>query len=302
MKSISEFKEAFLKDLPEHLPARMAGCEISTQPMSKNGRDVTGVILKMGSISPVFYIEHLYDEYSKGRDYDDLLDNIADTLDNMVPPQMDEVMDKLKNWKEGALIAAMPADSAKAQKFSHAKIIGDIAAVPYIVVTQDENSFGSVSYDDSLCEHLNIDPDELLEAAIKNTGKQFSVKTIRDVLYEMMPPSIRDTIPEPDDDEPTMLVISNDLRKFGAGSVFCNEAMDKVCEEYPALKNGCFILPSSIEEVIAVPFDIGDPGSLAGMVGGINGDVVEPQLVLSDNVYAYYPGVGIQPADPGRTI
>lgn len=301
MKSITEFQKDLLRDFPDYLPERMAGSEITTQTISKNGKDMTGIVVKMGQVSPVLYVEKLYDQYSNGQSYEEVLESITRTLENVTPPSVDSVIDKLKNWEEDARLLAVPADHPKAKNFKATQIVGDIAAVPCCVVSSDSEGFGLVTYDDTLCSHLDIDEKMLLESAKANMAKDVSLKTLRDMVAGMMPPEMEDFLPPPTDMELSTFVLTNTRGQQGAATIFSQEIMDKICTENSALKDGCVILPSSIHEVILMPMSVADPTELAAMVQNINGDVVSAAEQLSDNIYAYYPGIGLEPIDVGRS-
>lgn len=301
MKSITEFQKDLLRDFPEYLPERMVGSEITTQTISKNGKDMTGIIVKMGQVSPVLYVEKLYDQYSNGQSYEEVLEGITRTLENVVPPSVDSVVEKLKNWEENAQLLAVPVDHPKAQKFKAAQIVGDIAAVPCCVVSSDSEGFGLVTYDDLLCSQFDIDEQTLIESAKANMAKDVSLKTLRDMVAGMMPPEMEGFLPPPTDMELNTFVLTNTRGQQGAAAIFSQEIMDKICAEHSALKDGCVILPSSIHEVILMPMSVADPAELATMVQNINGDVVSAEEQLSNNIYAYYPGIGLEPIDVGRS-
>ena len=89
-------------------------------------------------------------------------------------------------------------------------------------------------------------------------------------------------IPE---ENPQMMVVTNEQGVLGASALFCNGIMDKAAEH---MNGNYFVLPSSIHEMLVVP----DNGSfnrtdLEAMVKEANRTVVEPSDRLSDAVYHY---------------
>ena len=300
MKTFEEFRDSIVADLPGILPKNFAGAEISVQPMKKDSREVTGIQIckPMGngmSGGPVFYADPLYDAYQKGKEYDAIIDDLAHALKTVVPPKADGVLDKIKD-PDGWRVAAVPVNSVKVERFSGAEIVGDIAAVPYAVVASDERGMSTVSITDDLLAAIDKSASEILETAKANMSQVATAKTMFEVIYSMLPPEIAEVIVPKDG--PTMIVVSTSAKEQGAGVVFDKSFMDSVCEKYADLKNGAIVLPSSTDECILVPLDYGDPGRLTDMVTNINADCVEESIRLSDSVFAYYPGVGLTPADP----
>jgi len=300
MKTFEEFRDSIVADLHGVLPKNFAGAEISVQPMKKDGREVTGIQIRKAigngmSGGPVFCADRLYDDYQKGKEYEAIIDDMAHALQTMIPPKLDGVLDQIKD-PDGWRIAAVPVSSVKVERFSGAEIIGDIAAVPYAVIDADERGMSTVSITDDLLAIIDKSASEVLETAKANMSQVATAKTMLEVVFGMMPPGMVEAMVP--NEVPTMIVVSTNIEKQGAGVVFDKSFMDSVCEKYADLKNGAIVLPSSTDECILVPLDFDDPGRLTDMVTDINADCVEESSRLSDSAFAYYPGVGLTPADP----
>jgi hypothetical protein len=83
----------------------------------------------------------------------------------------------------------------------------------------------------------------------------------------------------------SMYVLTNASGSLGAAALFYPDVKEKTGE---ILGSDYYILPSSIHEVILVPDAAGiDKKELCDMVKQANRTVVEPQDILSDNVYHY---------------
>lgn len=87
------------------------------------------------------------------------------------------------------------------------------------------------------------------------------------------------------DNDGSMFVLTNESGLFGASALFYPGVIDRISE---ILGVGLYILPSSVHEVIILP-DTGahDAEALKQMVMQANRTVVEPNEVLSDNVWYY---------------
>lgn len=80
-----------------------------------------------------------------------------------------------------------------------------------------------------------------------------------------------------------ILIISNKDGYFGASSIFARGVADKLTESF---KGGCYLLPSSVHEVLAIPAgDEYKAKELADMVRSINRATVSVEERLTDSVY-----------------
>lgn len=88
---------------------------------------------------------------------------------------------------------------------------------------------------------------------------------------------------------------------YGANALFCNEALDKACGMLG--EDSIFLLPSSIHEVFAVPYEDGLAAFLAETVGSVNEEHVSPEKRLSNSVYTYHKGGILEMAEtPKRAM
>lgn len=91
-----------------------------------------------------------------------------------------------------------------------------------------------------IAEDLGLDIKQLHEDALANTASLMPTKV----------QSMMAALTGVEEDDPTMLVITNELGTFGAGALFCEGIMDQVAERF---NGNYFLLPSSTHEWIAVP-------------------------------------------------
>lgn len=82
-----------------------------------------------------------------------------------------------------------------------------------------------------------------------------------------------------------MYVMSNEQRTFGAATILYPDALVDAGQRF---HENFYILPSSVHEVILLPEHVAGPvDTMREMVRDINFTQVEPEEVLSDNVYFY---------------
>ena len=81
---------------------------------------------------------------------------------------------------------------------------------------------------------------------------------------------------------PEMIVLTNKDKYYGAITAITAKA--KLKKLFP---NGYVILPSSIHEVIAVPYQPGTEEMLNGMVCEVNTNEVKPEEILGSRAYIF---------------
>ena len=83
-----------------------------------------------------------------------------------------------------------------------------------------------------------------------------------------------------------MHVVTNTSNMFGACHIYYTDIFKEFCKANDL--NGCFIIPSSIHELILIADDnISSKGNLDAMVKDVNANVVEPEEYLADHAYYY---------------
>ena len=142
---------------------------------------------------------------------------------------------------------------------------------------KNTDDVGTCRLNRNLQEQLNVREKELWEAACENTFKSYSIKN----MYELC--SIENT------DDCMMYVVTSSLQN--AATALC---FPKLFKEFCADKGeaGCYILPSSLEELIVLPASAVERSGmcvsyLANMVQSVNAEAVELEIQLDPVVYFY---------------
>ena len=134
-----------------------------------------------------------------------------------------------------------------------------------------------------ILDGYKISLEELDEAAKKNAEKSgFSVRTINEVMYELIGVNVGPEIEEPD--EPQTYVLTNAKKLYGANIMLYKEYLEIVAER---MNGDFYILPSSIHELLAVPVSNTGLEQLREMVKEVNDNVVAPEEILGYEVYRY---------------
>ena len=145
---------------------------------------------------------------------------------------------------------------------------------------KNTDEIGNCKLNRNLQEQLNVNEKELWEAAYENTFKSYSIRN----MYELC--GIENT------DDCMMYVVTSSLQN--AATALCFPALFKqFCAEKG--EAGCYILPSSLEELIILPSSAVKKAGmcvmdLANMVQSVNEEAVEPEIQLDPIVYYYNIG------------
>lgn len=269
--------------------------------MKNNGVILSGITMLQddNNISPTIYLNQYYDAYENGDiTLRCIVDDVLDTYErNKVKQSVDMRFfmnyEKIKDRIIFKLIHA-ERNEELLKEIPHIRYL-DLAIVFQCLISDEMFGNATIMIHNAHLKIWNITEEELYKQAIKNTPKlqQYDIKTMRDVLCEMMRleelegkeiidreeylRELRDATP--------MYVLSNRTRIQGASCILYPDILRDFAT---AIKSDFYILPSSIHEVILLPAQ-GDEDevSLKSMVQEVNETQVEREEVLSDSVYYY---------------
>ncbi|MGN1193469.1 MAG: DUF5688 family protein [Dorea sp.] len=282
------------------------GTQIIEQEVLKtNGIRKHGISLMQNgeSICPVFYWEDLPEQEMEEQD----VRGVAEILYSVLHPAdlafHQWHRDMFLNWelakehlrfrvinyeKNAELLKGLP----------HRKCL-DLAAVVYLEIQNGEETGTSlVRYD--LMELWQVSETELMKQTWENMGK---LPCRHDGLADMMRSLLQMELDEEGCDpdimasmekelgldrtgEPEMYVVQvgNSLtgsNPFGAAAILNPD-------NFKFLEKDCWILPSSLHELIVLPYEDGMDGNLKEMVRSVNCSDVQESDRLSDHIYRYH--------------
>lgn len=269
--------------------------------MKNNGVILSGITMLQddNNISPTIYLNQYYDAYENGDiTLRCIVDDVLDTYErNKVNQSVDMRFfmnyEKIKDRIIFKLIHA-ERNEELLKEMPHIRYL-DLAIVFQCLISDEMFGNATIMIHNAHLKIWNITKEELYKRAIKNTPRlqQYDIKTMRDVLCEMMRleelegkesvdreeylRELRDATP--------MYVLSNRTRVQGASCILYPDILRDFAT---AIKSDFYILPSSIHEVILLPAQGDeDETSLKNMVQEVNETQVEREEVLSDSVYYY---------------
>ncbi len=295
-----EFREQLKEDLKERLYERTGDdIEVSLTNVEKlQGAGYEGITIRREGDPLGINIDpgDFFKEYDSGkRDYDEILDNIADMAMNGFEGAPAFDISDLSNYdvmKEhlSMQVVSTARNTEMLENIPH-KEIEDMSVVCRFIVANGNEGIGSILVTNNILNAMGVTPDQLFADAGKYAPdlRPSEIKDMVDILAEMMGVDVSEldsqfggAIGAP---EMPMYVATTKDKMNGAGVIaypgFMEMAAEKVGGDF-------FLLPSSLHEVILVP-DKGQMNfhELENMVKEVNATQVEPKDRLSDHVYHY---------------
>lgn len=291
------FKGVVVEKLKDYLPLEYQDKELKVIEVEKVNRTVEGITFLKEitdvSIGPTIYINDMYENYRYTDDLDATLKNAARLFvrsverDNEVASMVDfnncqdKIVFQLINTEQNKeMLAGIPH-----RDFNDLSIIYRV-----MIKISDEGTYSAQIHND-MAKSLGLSEEELFKLASINTPKLFpvSIKTMNEVMMEIfakdgMPEDMIRIVIEDTPEEKMMYVIGNERNIYGASSMLYTDSIQELAEK---MGSDLYILPSSINEVLAVSADSYDPYELADMVVEVNMNQVELAERLSNQVYHY---------------
>ena len=292
--------ERFMKFVVARLDNRFHGeKELRVQSISKNnGIMMTGLaIIKNGeTVSPVIYLEDYFERYEEGISMETIVNEIYDMFNTFENPDFpvdmlkdfkslkDKVFYRLVNYERNReILKTMPYVSYL-----------DLAVTFHVMVEQNESGQFMTQIENKHMEFWGTDIKTLYALAEENTPRLFpsNLKTMSDIMKEIVREHMgnkytRELIEDVISVQKTnpLYVLNNNSGVYGASAILYKNVLKNFAD---SLKEDLVILPSSIHEVLLVPYEERmDTKSLKEMVSTINRQEILESDVLSDNVYVY---------------
>lgn len=291
--TIDSFAEYLITHAKTKLSSDYCNAEFTVIHRIKPGNlPATSINIRKHSqdISPCFYIDGLYEQYSEGMNLPALADSFAKYVMEyeLIPDFQKEWItdfDKAKDYIVSRLIDIRPTHNDGYLEGRPVKRLGntDIGIIYELDVSQFVGAGYSIPVTDTLVEAWNISSlDEIYMYTEKNTPKLRppALYSLSDIYRRYM-----DT-DESDSPAKYMFVLTNTSKYYGANVILYPE-VQKALDRFPT---GYYILPSSVHETIVVPKCFVHPQQLLEMVTHINKTQVSIDERLADDVFVIKDG------------
>lgn len=295
---VNEMKE----HIKEHLPEKYADALVDVYENQKLNENYLAlkVMLPEQKVAPCLNLNTLYGMYEDGTEFEDVMNKVVEAVTAPVP---DVDVSQLRNYdavKDKLFIRASNAEknAEMLENMPHTMI--EDMAITYHVMLMNDGDEGLASYaiHNDMLKSFGISKEQLHEDAMMSTQRvmPFSIVPIEEILQQSLRDKMEacgfpeEAIQEAIDDmcssgNVEMLVVTNEARISGAGTIFYPDVMDKIAEHF---ESNFFVIPSSTEEVLAIP-DRGDADyrELNDMVCEVNDTQVKEHERLGNQVYHY---------------
>ena len=247
-----------------------------------NGVKKVGVRVRFpeDDVAPTVYVKDFYDDGLSVQQTAAIVMRLAE--ENRVPEGTHDYkcfMD-YEGYVKQHLKARLYYNQTQAEVKRDASYLGfeDLIIVPYVEM-QVNGGGGAVKV---MKEHLkvwDVKADEVIDTALKNSEKDVLIKDLFGMVEDMDTFFKAPDMPEME----RPIYVTNDSTMFGASAILGLIPMMK-----ERFKNGFFVLPSSVHEVLIMPAN-GEmnKADFDRMVDDVSTNVVSPEEVLGYQAYAF---------------
>ena len=303
-ESVSEYS-AFATSLTK-LVSEMMGEEYSVRifkVVKNNSLELDSLVMqKEGkNFTPNIYIKPYYEAFISGVSMDEVAKRLCEIYHSCSLPISEGVLDYSFKEMESSIVYRLVNYTKNKQLMKtipHIRYL-DLAISFHCLVHNDKEGIGTIRITNHHLELWKITKQDLLEVAARNTVRIFPpvIRSMEEVIEDMLTQDSADaentledlgewnTLKPEKYGDNKMFVLSNSQTINGATCFLYENVLKDFSNRIQA---DLFILPSSIHEVILVPYhqDL-SKDMLMRMVEEINQTQVPVDEVLSDQVYFY---------------
>ena len=293
---MKDFAEKVCKAMSEILGD---GYEVRLQEVQKNnGVKLQGLLILAANqnVSPTIYLKPFWEAYEDGVTLSEIVrrilqiyreDTPGESIDMSFFKDFEQVRDRicyrLINAKQNQDLL---------EKIPHVPFL-DLAICFYYAYEGDALGSGTILIYHTHRNLWQTNVEELMKLAQTNTRNLFpwECSPMDELIEELMTQGEGSAQPFLIEEEQQLLaqipmrILSSDQKVYGAACILYPEVLEEISEKAEA---NLYILPSSVHEVILLP-DSGneDPQALKSMIYEVNRTQLEPEEVLSDNLYYF---------------
>lgn len=264
---------------------------VVTDVKKTNGVEKTGVSFiekddgsVENNITAVFYLDPMIERLEEGMEPWEVAKEVYDTyMEKKASIPVPDIM----AWSKEDVLPLVFTQVVNAK--SNSEMLKDIPheqfldlAVVYRCSIPGIN--GSFIINSAYAKRIDVTQEEMKAAAKLNAENDgYVVKSMMDMMAELM--GVHPDNSDCDEDKiPGMYVMTNQSKLYGSSAILKTDLFRSLSEQ---LDNDILILPSSIHELILIPDQDSDISGLRDMVMTVNRTQVEPNEILSDQVYRY---------------
>lgn len=251
--------------------------KVEQQMIQKNSTQLLGLVVGEGDVKPVIYPEVLVAEGYTFTSLREFVLNIKDKANRPIDGKtVSDLLKDKKFLKENCYCAVRPTTEMDVIKKSVADEIEMFIKLDLSSVVKAEDNMASVTLKEDHLKLSGLSIGELWEAAEKNTIENTTINDLMVILSQQMGIQMGIELPT-EEGAPTMIVVSNRKKYYGASGIFFKEIREKVRE---MIGEEFVVLPSSIHEVVCNPVVGSDEEDLSAIISEVNRTQVPPEEIL----------------------
>lgn len=274
MQAVDQKKYSkYLEEVREAVESRVGGSVTIRKVNKNNGLVMDGLTItqKGVNIAPTIYLNSYFEDYiSEGAAA--TAERIIAVYEDNKPKESIDVsfftdIERVRPAIEMKLVN-YGMNKVLLEQVPHVRFL-DLAVVFIVVLEANrEEGVSSILVYNQHLELWNIGADDLYKTAVRNVANDFEITPMFGIKKSRLS------------------ILTNHYKMYGAAGMLYKELLNQYMEANQAGKIA--ILPSSIHEVLLMTCDGSvDMGCLKNMVKEVNATQVEPEEVLSGNVYIY---------------
>lgn len=278
MLNYEEFKEEVRKNFARYMPKKYQGMSALIKPVEKVNRLCDALYLNEGRVRPIVYLNEMYEQYTSGESFDGVLEDAAKKM--IIGYEQIPIVDVKSDKRKITFQLVNTEQNKKMIADIPHREFNDLSIIYRYIMDSETDNIQSFVITNKIAEVLQLDEKDLYNLAMTNTKNLFppAVYTMQDLLAQMGVSGIDLNTPFP------MYIITNKHRVNGAASILYDDVLYDLTNK---LGTNLYLLPSSIHEVIAIPFNPESLKDLEEMVCDININEVDVSDRLSNAVYVY---------------
>lgn len=235
------------------------------------------------SISSVLYFENWYKRFQGGYDMETMVNDITKIIEEDKVTTDNSIVDNLTNFeivKNNIIYGLVNYEKNKERLNGYIyETFLDLAKVYYVRIKLTDKSTGKVMIRKEMLRIWGVNENIVKQCGEENTPEIYPVQCL---CLQQNP------LGDETDDEGKplkMISVSNVTMREGAGVMVYPDMMKKLAEKE---QSDLFIIPSSVHEVLVVPYSDGEEETLLKMIKDVNSSCIDREEVLSDSLYVYH--------------
>lgn len=297
---IKEISKEIIKDaIKREIGKRYPEGKVMETTVIKNNTSKLGITVKLPNIkiTPVVYVDDMYDYYNNVNDLDDTLNKaislIESSINSIENTKLDDTVSNLIGDIKGNVFPRLvntKTNEVMLKNTPHRDFL-DMSIVYYIEQYNDElGAIEGIRITNELMQSENLSEEELYHNSMKNMlekEKSRLIPMIKVIMSIQFGIPLRETeISESDFSDGDFIMLSNERGINGSRRLLDTRALIKASE---IAESDLYILPSSTQEVLIVSVNEinASPSELKNMVREVNISEVSKEERLTDNVYIF---------------